>query len=250
MVAGFDSFRKWFEGYENEYVIIGGTACLLYVEEAGLDFRATKDVDMVLIVEAVTPEFGQRFWGYVKDAEYQHTNKSTGEPQFYRFSNPKSKDYPVMIELFSRRIESLQIDEESRLTPLPLDENISSLSAILLNEAYYEFLKKGRMVIDGIPILAPSYIIPFKAKAWLDLSERRKRGEHVDSKNIKKHKNDVFRMAIFLTEEEKVELNEEIRKDMEEFLNAIKNEKMDLKSIGIRGIGDNELMELLERTYL
>lgn len=101
MVAGFDSFRKWFEGYENEYVIIGGTACSLYVEEE-LEFRATKDVDMVLIVEAVTPEFGQRFWEYVKEAKYQHTNKSTGEPQFYQFSNPKSRDYPVMIELLER----------------------------------------------------------------------------------------------------------------------------------------------------
>lgn len=33
MVAGIESFKNWFEGYENEYVIIGGTACSLYVEE-------------------------------------------------------------------------------------------------------------------------------------------------------------------------------------------------------------------------
>ena len=37
------------------------------------------------------------------------------------------------------------------------------------------------------------YLIPFKAKAWMDLTDRRAAGEHVDSKNIKKHKNDVFR---------------------------------------------------------
>lgn len=250
MVAGIESFKNWFEGYENEYVIIGGTACSLYVEEEGLDFRATKDIDMVLIVEAVTPEFGQQFWNYIKEADYQYMNKSTGEPQFYRFNNPKSKDYPVMIELFSRRIESLQVDEDSRLTPLSFDENISSLSAILLNEEYYEFLKNGRMIIDGIPILAPTYIIPFKAKAWLDLSERKKGGEHVDSKNIKKHKNDVFRMSVFLTEGEKVEINEEVRKDMEKFLDAIKEEKIDLKSIGMKEIEYDEVIELLQSTYL
>lgn len=148
------------------------------------------------------------------------------------------------------RIESLQVDEDSRLTPLSFDENISSLSAILLNEEYYEFLKNGRMIIDGIPILAPTYIIPFKAKAWLDLSERKKGGEHVDSKNIKKHKNDVFRMSVFLTEGEKVEINEEVRKDMEKFLDAIKEEKIDLKSIGMKEIEYDEVIELLQSTYL
>lgn len=33
------------------------------------------------------------------------------------------------------------------------------------------------------------YLIPFKAKAWRDLTDRRAAGEHVDSKNIRNHKN-------------------------------------------------------------
>ena len=40
-----------------------------------------------------------------------------------------------------------------------------------------------------------AYLIPFKAKAWMDLTDRKAAGEHVDSKNIKKHKNDVFRLT-------------------------------------------------------
>lgn len=40
-----------------------------------------------------------------------------------------------------------------------------------------------------------AYLIPFKAKAWMDLTDRKFAGEHVDSKNIKKHKNDVFRLT-------------------------------------------------------
>ena len=40
-----------------------------------------------------------------------------------------------------------------------------------------------------------AYLIPFKAKAWMDLTDRKEAGEHVDSKNIKKHKNDVFRLT-------------------------------------------------------
>ena len=31
-----------------------------------LDFRATKDIDLVLIIEAVDVAFGRKFWDYVK----------------------------------------------------------------------------------------------------------------------------------------------------------------------------------------
>lgn len=45
MVNGFDSFREKFKGYEDCYTIIGGTACDILMNEVGLDFRATKDID-------------------------------------------------------------------------------------------------------------------------------------------------------------------------------------------------------------
>lgn len=38
-----DSFRQAFAGYENYYTVIGGTACLLLMEDAGASFRLTKD---------------------------------------------------------------------------------------------------------------------------------------------------------------------------------------------------------------
>ena len=65
-------------------------------------------------------------------------------------------------------------------------------------------------------------LIPFKAKAWLDLKERKSSGEQVDSKNIKKHKNDVFRLAQLITVNTRQALNPEI-------------EEVDLKSLGIKG---------------
>ena len=93
-----------------------------------------------------------------------------------------------MIEIFSRRPDFMILEDDVVLTPLPIDDAISSLSAILLNEAYYELLKTGRMMIDGIPVLNPTCLIPFKAKAWLDLKRRKSNGEPVDSKNVKKHR--------------------------------------------------------------
>ena len=50
MVAGIDKFQKYFAGHEDHYAIIGGAACDLLFDEAGLDFRATKGIDMVLCV--------------------------------------------------------------------------------------------------------------------------------------------------------------------------------------------------------
>lgn len=51
MVTGFESFKRWFSEYSEQYTIIGGTACDLLMSEEGMDFRATRDIDMVLIVE-------------------------------------------------------------------------------------------------------------------------------------------------------------------------------------------------------
>jgi hypothetical protein len=109
-----------------------------------------------------------------------------------------------MIELFSRRSDAIQLPDDAVLTPLPIDEDISSLSAILLDDDYYTFLRSGKVVIDGVTILGPAYLIPFKAKAWLDLSMRKKMGEPVDSKNIRKHKNDVFRLTDLLNPEMRI----------------------------------------------
>ena len=67
MVSGFTKFKERFQGFENQYVIIGGTACDLIMENEELPFRATKDVDIVLIVESITAEFGRQFWEYVKE---------------------------------------------------------------------------------------------------------------------------------------------------------------------------------------
>lgn len=59
MVKGLDIFRAWFADHADQYILIGGMAASLAMEEAGLDFRATKDLDVVLHVEALTPAFGE-----------------------------------------------------------------------------------------------------------------------------------------------------------------------------------------------
>ena len=251
MVRGIDSFREWFRDYKEQYTIIGGTACDLLMTDEGLDFRATKDIDLVLIVEAVSAAFGKQLWDYIIAGGYEHRNKSTGESEFYRFTNPQSKDYPTMIELFTRRLDAIVLPADAVLTPLPLDDEISSLSAILLNEDYYEFLKRGRVQVSGVTILDATFLIPFKVKAWIDLSERRAAGEQVDSKNIRKHKNDVFRLTELLDRDQGhlSFLPETICTDMRTFLERMSAEDVDLKQLGIRGKTKDAILNQLTSIY-
>lgn len=57
MVIGLDKFKDYFKEYESCYLIIGGSACDIIIENGGFTSRATDDIDIVLIIEALTPEF-------------------------------------------------------------------------------------------------------------------------------------------------------------------------------------------------
>lgn len=251
MVRGIESFREWFQGYEEQYTIIGGTACDLLMTSEGLNFRATKDIDLVLIIEAVDIVFGKRFWEYIVAAGYEHRNRSTGEPQFYRFTNPQSREYPAMIELFTRKQEGIILSEDAKLSPLLMDEDVSSLSAILLDDDYYEFLRRGRIRVAGVTVLDAPYLIPFKAKAWLDLSDRKAAGELVDGRNIRKHKNDVFRLTELLDRNQGLlpYLPDTIKADMRDFAKRMIPEPVDLKQLGIYDRTKEAILDELRSIY-
>jgi hypothetical protein len=51
MVVGLDPWRDHFAGFENRYALGDGVACDRLFEEAGIEFRATRDLDVVLLVE-------------------------------------------------------------------------------------------------------------------------------------------------------------------------------------------------------
>ena len=247
MVKGIERFRDYFQDFTDEYVLIGGAACDISFKNNNADFRATKDLDIVLIVEALTSGFGERFWKFIQDGGYQNRARSSGKPQFYRFDKPMQAGFPAMIELFARTGYILK--EDFGITPLHIDDSVSSLSAILLNEAYYKALLQGREVIDGISVLPHSMLIPFKAKAWLDLSERDRQGEHVDSRDLKKHRNDIIRMASELLLE-RCELPDEVRNDMRTFIDAMNVTDQEIKNLKLYGVKAEDIQRLLVDTYL
>ena len=247
MVRGLDTFREYFRGFENQYVLIGGAACdVLFASNEG-QFRATRDLDMVLIVEALTPEFGEKFWEFVEAGQYRNKATSVGKPQFYRFDKPENEAYPKMIELFART--DFELKEMDGLTPIHIEDEVSSLSAILLNEDYYNVLLEGKVVVQELSVLRPEYLILFKAKAYLDLSDRKENGENVDSRDIRKHKNDILRIAVEFVLESVTTLPTTVIKDMEQFIIRLEAEPFDAGVLKNYGVGNEELVDNLRKLY-
>ena len=249
MVKGLGLFREHFRAFADRYVLIGGTACDLVMSDVGLQFHATKDLDIVLCIEAVDSAFARAFWQFVRVGRYQIQETAEGKRRFYRFQRPSDKSYPTMLELFSRVPDALSIAEGSHLTPIPINDEISSLSAILLDADYYGWIQAGKRQIDGLPILGPEHLVPLKARAWLDLRARKESGEDVDSRSIGKHKNDVFRLFQVLDPEAKIEMPRRIVEDMRAFLERVAGETIDLKALGLRSVDLDSVLDGLHRLY-
>ncbi len=174
MVRGLERFKAHFANHTDQYVLIGGGACTIAMENVGQTFRATKDLDLVLCVEVLSEDFVEAFWRFIRDGQYEIQQKATGRRQFYRFQKPAVAGYLFMLELFSRALDEFTPALDSHLTPIPMDEGISSLSAILLDSVYYEFVQSGKRLLDGVQIVGAEHLIPLKARAWIDLSDRRR----------------------------------------------------------------------------
>lgn len=249
MVRGLDRFREHFGAYSDRYVLIGGTAATLTMEEAGLPFRATKDLDVLLVVEALDPAFGARMWEFVDLGGYEVRQASSGRPRLYRFEKPGDPAYPHMIELFSRRLDELPLGNEAQLTPLPVGGAIASLSAILLDEDYYDFVLRGRRQDDGLAWIEADRLIPLKASAWLDLGARLAAGEKVDGRDVRKHINDVFRLSQLLAADARIELPGKVAGQFAEFLPRAAAEDIDLKQLGVAGPGQAGIIARLAVIY-
>lgn len=249
MVKGLDLFRKHFRPYADRYVLIGGTACELALQEAGLPFRTTRDLDIVLCIEALDRTFVEAFWEFIRAGCYKIQEKAAGGRQLYRFRDPAARGYPFMLELFSRAPDMLRLADESRLTPIPAPDEVSSLSAILLDDDYYRFLLDGRRDADGIPFVGPEHLLPLKARAWLDLTGRREQGEEIDGRDIRKHRNDVFRLYRILNPDFGGAVPRRVKDDLREFASRMETEQIDFKSLGLGTMMLDAVLGDIRRIY-
>jgi hypothetical protein len=249
MVKGLELFKEHFSSYNGQYLLIGGTACDLVMEEVGQSFRVTQDLDIVLCAEALTDEFIAAFWQFIRAGHYSSRERSDGRKEFYRFRNPQTEGFPKEIELFSRKPDILTVPADCTLTPIPAADDVSSLSAILLDEDYYAWIRTGERKVNGIHIVGAEYLIPLKIKAWLDLSQRKKDGESIDSRKIKKHPNDVFRLYTILFIEPLLFVPIVVRQDVKMFIQKIESVEIDFKNLGMGRLSMSEALEGLSTIY-
>lgn len=198
MVKGLDKFREFFKDFNDKYVIIGGTACDIALRDSDMHPRATDDIDMILIVDNMTPEFGKRFWKFIEEGNYKTRERKRGEgkepvPELFRFISPEA-GYPIRIELLSTRPDILGEPNGFHLIPIPVGEKIPSLSAIIMEPDCYKFTIENNILQDGLRIATPLSLICLKVRAFLNLTEEKKLNPEVRSHDIKKHRDDVFKL--------------------------------------------------------
>jgi len=252
MVRGLDIFKKYFEAYPDNYIIIGGTACDLILDEAGFIPRATKDIDIILIVEALNAGFVKQFWQFIVDGNYERKEKNEDERKYYRFMKPKNIKFPFQIELFARNPDLLDFDGQSYLTPIPVDDNLTSLSAIIMNDDYYHFMLEHSVLGNGLHLANIEALICLKAKAYLEITERIANGSKEDAKQLRKHKGDVFRLAVMLTGNDEFKLPESVKAHLQAFVDVITEELPDkaiFKEIGLNSISVENILKQLIKSF-
>lgn len=220
MIRGLDKFRAHFGQHRDAFVLIGGVACHEWLALQGLQFRATKDINMVLIVEVLSQAFVAGFWEFVEAGKYTIQERDSGGRELYRFLKPEDETYPAMLEIFSRKPRGIELGAGQRIVPVQFDETSASLSAILLDDAYYTLIRDYHYEDSELPLVNPVALIPLKARAWLDLTERQKKGQKVDERDIAKHRTNVFRIAATLPGEPGPRLHNTAQTDLGAFLAA------------------------------
>ncbi len=248
MIQGIDKFKEFFQGYEENYIIIGGLATAMVMNDLGFIFRATKDIDLVVLSNN-NEAFLKRVLHFIEEANYK-TKQRTDNPSrhnLFRFCDSEDRTYPEQLELFAIHDENSSIASNRHIIPIKTPEFYSYLSAILLDKDYYDLLIKHSTNIEGLHVATAEILIPLKIHAHLNLINTQ---HHYDNKHIK----DIIRLCTVLDGEEKVQLRGRPSIDFKNFLpvfNSFEEDRVKniLKSSQISNVTKKDLLELLKQTY-
>ncbi len=255
MLKGFEKFKEYFTAHADSFIVIGGTAMQLIEPNTTVHPRVTQDIDMLILVEALSHEFTAAFHSFLKDGGYScyiaKDDKGGPHPRFYRFLDPSDEAFPVKIELLSA--PELPPPEGVRYMALP-DEPDRSMSAIVLNPAYYRFAREHHVSVDGIPCLGRDGLIVFKALAYLNLmDEFAETGDPMRRHDAKKHRRDVFLLIGDAAPTERAEIPQEIAERMRRFLELLDSSNADwpaiLASLGNPAGNPDDYLLALRRYY-
>ena len=216
MVKGLDLFKKHFINQTEHFMLIGGSACELTLKDNG-GFRATKDIDLLVLLETLDNDFAACFHDFLQQGGYKCYVSKDGKRHFYRFIAPKESPYPSQIELLSRSL--LPEHTSSSFTPLAVDEYVKYMSAIILSDTYYHYALLHRTMKWDLPCLDTEGLLVFKSVACLNLTKQKTEApQSVRSDDIHKHRNDVFRLLTTVSPTSSATVPDEIAQDLLHFI--------------------------------
>ena len=98
-------------------------------------------------------------------------------------------------------------------------------------------------------VLDAEHIIPLKMRAWLDLKSKKAEGIHVNARDIKKHRLDVFRLFQLVRENQRIPVPQSIIEDITRFIAQMRQEDIRLTDIGIRRSKDS-ILDIYSQMYI
>ena len=140
-----------------------------------------------------------------------------------------------------------------RIVHIPMEGYTSSFSAIIMDDAYYDFAVNHSEIVGDIRILKPEALIVLKAVAFLENLRRKEKGVSVDLKDIDKHKKDVYRLAYVFDGSERFEVNDKIKEQLKAFISEVEKSPVDGKNMfrgqGIAAMPMPDFTELLRNIF-
>ena len=80
------------------------------------------------------------------------------------------------------------------------------------------------------------------------MKERKENGEHVNERDLRKHKYDVFRLLRLVPEGQKIYTDGDVKSAIESFVKAMGEEKLSLDSIGLE-FSKEDAIDMLRNIY-
>ncbi len=219
MVKGLEHFKNHFKSIADSFIIVGGAACeecFLHSEEK---FRVTKGVDIVLTQKSKEKTFAAQFCKYVDKGGYLLRERTDEKKGVFRFYKPQDPDFPDTLKLATTPETTFKTVDDKEVTYIHIRDNVSNLATALYVKDYLDVLNTYKVKDDsGLFYVGPVGMLLLKVKAYLNLSTDRYDGKFVKGSDIKKHRNDVFRLSYLLTDKFKGKLSEKVQEDLKEFL--------------------------------
>jgi hypothetical protein len=107
-------------------------------------------------------------------------------------------------------------------------------------------------VEDGLHHANIEALICLKAKAFLEIKERIENGSNEDSKQLRKHKADVFRLTVMLTPESEFDLPKTIQAHVNQFAELTAGDLPDkaiFKEMRLSNIDPNNVFEQFKKSF-